>query len=362
MTNEQSLMQNCINLALRGAGYASPNPLVGCVIMKDGELIGKGYHEKYGGPHAEVNAVNDAKRNGHSLKGSVVYVNLEPCSHTGLTPPCAQLLIAEQVSEVVIGLKDPNPLVNGRGIKALMNSGIKVATGIHEEECRNLNRFFIKHVTTGYPFITLKIPQTLDGNIALNNYDSKWITNESSRRFVHYLRSYYDGVMIGKQTALKDNPELTVRLVEGRNPYRILFDRNLSLKENLKIFRGKEAGKTIIITGIEALNKNPDKYPAVKKIPIKVTGGMINMRTALKKLSAQGIASIIVEGGAKVFSQFIKADLFDDMYIFIAPKISGGGISPFRHFEINRMSRAKTLNLRSMFQSEDDIVLHYTKK
>jgi len=341
MGNKEYFINECIKLATKGAGNVSPNPLVGCVIVKNNKIIGKGWHKAFGGPHAEVNAVIDAKKKGHNLKNAELYVNLEPCSHQGKTPPCTDLIIKEKISKVFIGIKDSNKLVNGKGISKLKKAGIKVEYGIMKKECEELNKFFIKSTNSILPYVTLKIAQSIDGKIALDNNQSKYITGKESLKFVHTLRSEYDAVLIGKNTAKLDNPSLTVRLVKGRNPYRIVIDKNSKLPGNLKLFTDKNADKTIVINSTDG-----------KNIPIK---------NILKALNELGISSVLVEGGANVFSSFVKENLFDDIYLITAPKIIGSGISPFRDFKITSLSKAKTLFLNNIFWTGDDLVLHYNK-
>jgi diaminohydroxyphosphoribosylaminopyrimidine deaminase/5-amino-6-(5-phosphoribosylamino)uracil reductase len=250
MTNIELIMSECIALARKGNGFVSPNPLVGCIIIKDGNVIGKGYHKKFGEAHAEVNAVNDALKKGFDLKGSDVYVNLEPCSHLGKTLPCADLLVKEKPARVFVGMKDPYEKVNGKGIRKLRAAGIEIVTGILERECKELNKFFLKYVQQKLPYVSLKIAQSIDGKIALNNFKSQWITGDASRKYVHKLRSEYDVVLIGRNTARYDNPSLTVRDVRGRTPYRIVIDKNSSLPENLKLFTDTDKDKTYVLTGI----------------------------------------------------------------------------------------------------------------
>lgn len=337
MDNKICYMSECIKLAKNGFGQVSPNPLVGCIIVKKGKIIGKGFHKKFGGMHAEVNAIENAKKNGHDIKNSEMYINLEPCSHYGKTPPCTDLIIKEKISRVIIGMKDPNPEVNGKGISKLKKAGIKVECGVLEKECKELNRFFIKFVTKKIPYVTLKIAQSLDGKIALKNKESKYITGKESLKFVHGLRGKYDAVLIGKNTALLDNPSLTVRLVKGRNPYRIVIDKNSSLPENLKLFTDKDSDKTIILNST-----------GKKKIPLK---------NILKALYEMNISSVLIEGGANVFSQFLKENLFDDIYLFIAPKIIGEGLSAFGDYKITTLSKSKELFLYNSLLSGKDMVL-----
>ncbi|MBI5404557.1 MAG: bifunctional diaminohydroxyphosphoribosylaminopyrimidine deaminase/5-amino-6-(5-phosphoribosylamino)uracil reductase RibD [Ignavibacteriae bacterium] len=341
MENKEFFIGECIKLAAKGAGNVSPNPLVGCVIVKNNRIIGKGWHRKFGGPHAEVNAISDAKKKGHSLKNSELYVNLEPCPHHGKTPPCTDLIIHEKISKVFIGIKDPNKSVNGKGIAKLKRAGIKVEYGILANACRELNKFFIKSVTKRLPYVTLKIAQSIDGKIALDNNKSKYITGNESLEFVHTLRSEYDAVLIGKNTAKLDNPSLTVRLVKGRNPFRIVIDRNSKLPANLKLFTDNNADKTIVINSTD--------------------GKFIPYKNIIKALHELGINSILVEGGAGVFSGFIKENLFDDIYFISAPVIIGSGISPFRDFKITTLSEAKNIFLNNIFRTGNDLVLHYKK-
>lgn len=357
MTNDEQLMSECISLSLKGKGAVSPNPLVGCVIVKNGIIIGKGYHKKFGEAHAEVNAVNDAKRKGFDLKGADVYVNLEPCSHTGNTSPCADLLVNEKVRRVVIGIKDPYEKVNGRGIKKLKDAGIETLTGVLEKECRDLNKFFFKFVTKKLPYVSLKIAQSIDGKIALNDYKSKWITGEASRKYVHKLRSEYDVVLIGKNTAKYDNPSLSVRDVRGRTPYRIVIDSDSSLPENLKLFTDNDKDKTYVLTGIS--KKSITGIYSKNIIRVKEKDQKLVIKDMLKKLYHMNISSVLVEGGANLYSQFAKTGMFDDIFLFIAPKIIGRGISSFNDFEINKLSEAKNLKINFIKQFEKDLLINY---
>lgn len=359
MLNDEELMRMCIQLARKGSGFVSPNPLVGCVIVKNNEIIGKGYHKKYGLAHAEVNAILDAKRNNFSVEGSTVYVNLEPCSHLGKTASCADLLVTEKVGKVVIGMKDPYEKVNGKGIRKLRSAGIEVSIGILEEECRELNKFFVKFVKKKLPYVSLKIAQSIDGKIALNNYKSKWITGEESRKFVQQLRSEYDVVLIGKNTAKFDNPSLTVRDVRGRTPYRIVIDKNSTLPENLKLFTDVDKEKTFVISGIS--KKSVTKIYNENIIRVKEKDQKLVLKDILKKFYTMDISSVLVEGGANLYSQFAKSDMFDDIYLFIAPKIIGKGISSFNDFEISKLADAKTLELNYTKNFDKDLMLYFKR-
>jgi diaminohydroxyphosphoribosylaminopyrimidine deaminase / 5-amino-6-(5-phosphoribosylamino)uracil reductase len=330
MTTDERYMERCIELALKGIGKVSPNPLVGCVIVKNGKIIAEGWHKEYGGNHAERNAINSALRKGISLKGAELYVNLEPCSHYGLTPPCASLAAEHKFKRVIIGVKDPYYKVAGKGIKILQKAGIKVKVGVLEQECRDINKFFFKYVKTGLPYITIKTAQTLDGKIANDKFESKWISSLASRKLVHKMRAAYDAVLVGMNTVKYDNPELTVRLTKGRNPVRIVIDPFLQTDLKSSIYNTK-AADTIVITSHLASNTKKSKFEkhGVIVMPCKSKNGIVDIKEAVIKLGALGLTSIMVEGGAKTYYELIKQCLVDEFMIFIAPKIMGKGISAF---------------------------------
>ncbi len=330
MTIDEQYMQRCFELALKGAGNVSPNPLVGCVIVKNGKIFTESWHKKYGEYHAERNAINSAIKKGINLKGAELYVNLEPCAHFGKTPPCCDLIIEHRFSKVVIGVKDPYHAVSGKGIARMRKAGIKVITAVLEEEAKELNKFFFKYVTTGLPYITIKAAQTVDGKIADDKYRSKWISSTESRCTVHKLRSVYDAVLVGANTVKYDNPKLNVRDVKGRDPYRIIIDKDLALKLNYNVYKYSD-GKTIVLT---SLNADIRKIKLLQKkqvivLPCKIKKGKIDLVDAMKKLASHNIASIMIEGGAFVYNEFLKAGLVDELLIFIAPDVMGGGITAF---------------------------------
>ncbi len=360
---DESYIQLTIEIAKKGEGYVSPNPLVGCVIIKDNKIIGAGYHQKFGENHAEINAINSATE---SLEGSTLYINLEPCSHYGKTPPCVDRIIEEKIKRVVIGTLDVNPLVSGTGARKLKRAGIDVKVGVLEKECIELNKFFFKNVTKKIPYVTLKAAQTLDGFIADKNEFSKWISSEDSRNFVHYLRSKYDAVLIGSETAKIDDPNLTVRMVEGRNPYRIVLDSKLKLSPDLKLFKSNLDSKTIIATGIENQQKKK-KLEKFRDLGVEIiftkknNAGRLDLQNLLKKLSKKGIASVLVEGGSKVFSSFLRQDLFDDIYFFISPKILGEGIKTFSEVSFNKIDKSVKLKIEKSQLIGSDVLLRLTK-
>jgi len=358
MTGDEYMMLRCINLAKQAVGHVSPNPFVGCVIVKNGKIISEGYHKKFGSAHAEANALETAITKGIDLEGAWLYCNLEPCYHQGKTPPCVDKIIDHKFSKVIIGMKDPNPLVSGKSIRKLKKNGINVSVNVLEGECRKLNKFFIKHITTGLPYITIKAAQTMDGKIAHENYDSKWITSYESRMLVHKMRNKYDAVLVGRKTVLYDDPQLTVRHVRGRNPYRIIIDTRLSLKTTFKLFTDSKAEKTIILTGKIKNKKKAVELESrsVKIFECKTKRGIIDLKDALKKMGAIGIASIMVEGGSETYSHFFKQKLVDEVKIFLSPKVFGDGIRLFKNdFDFSA-------NMRSVQKIGSDVLFKFILK
>lgn len=362
MTDE-SYIQLAIEIAKKGYGNVSPNPLVGCIIIKDGKIIGAGYHEKYGKNHAEVNAIESSNE---VVEGSTIYVNLEPCSHFGQTPPCVDKIIEKKIKRVVIGTLDMNPLVSGRGIKKLKAAGVEVKVGVLEKECTELNKFFFKYITKKIPYVTLKAAQTIDGKIADTDGDSKWISSPSSRKIVHQMRSKYDAILVGSGTVEKDDPKLTVRLTEGRNPKRIVLDTHLKLKLNHKIFQNNADGNLIVITSINN-GKKQSKVDKLKALGVNILyakenkKGMIDLRSALIEIGKINISSILVEGGSILLSNFIKENLYDDISLFIAPKILGAGIDSFGNLGIKTIRQAYRLKIESVEKTGDDIMVQLSK-
>ncbi len=339
-------MQRALSLASHGLGYVSPNPMVGCVIVSsEGDIIGEGYHEKYGKAHAEVNAVQSVKVM-KTLEGATVYVTLEPCSHTGKTPPCADMLAKHPLARVVVAMADPFPEVNGRGIEKLRKAGIRVDVGILEQEAKQLNEKWLHALELKRPFVTLKIAQTADGYIAAPNGESKWISSNDSRELVHRWRSEYDGVMVGRTTALYDNPSLTVRLVDGRQPKRVVLDGPFELPRNLNIFTDQHEEKTIIITYNREKSES-EADPMLKMLQsnyfrgtillTEMNNGHVNLKQAMSQLYDNGVHSLLVEGGQQLSSALLREGLVDRLQLFIAPKLLGGGTRSILNLGINRM-------------------------
>ncbi len=357
---DELYMLECLSLAAQGAGYVSPNPLVGAVIVKGSKAIGRGYHRQFGGPHAEVHAIRSAKQ---SIKGATLYVNLEPCNHFGKTPPCTELIISSGIKRVVVGMKDPNPAVSGKGIACLRKAGIEVTAGVREEECRKLNEAFSKYISTGIPFVTLKIAQTLDGKIADASGNSKWITNERSRMLVHRLRSMYDAALVGAGTVVKDNPELTVRSVKGRNPIRVIIDGAFRLPLSSAIFSKPLKAKTILCVEQRFSRKQQKKTAALLQRGVEVIAlqgkknGLLSLKNVLRSLGSLGIASVMVEGGSEMYSQFIKERLANKLLLFVAPKIFGNGLDAVRLPSDRSVLNAVQAKKLSVIKLDDDILI-----
>lgn len=309
-------MRRAIELARNGLGFVSPNPLVGSVVVHGNRIVGEGWHQRYGGPHAEVNAVESVPDK-QILRGCTLYVSLEPCSHTGKTPPCADMLIRHGIPHVVIANQDPNPLVSGKGIAKLRNAGITVTTDILSDDAAKLNRRFFTYMRKGRPYIILKWAQTSDGFMARTNFDSKWISDAYSRQLVHKWRTEEDAVLVGSGTAMHDNPQLNVRHWTGRNPVRIVIDRNLRLDKSLNLFDGTQ--RTLCYNLIR--NETHDKVSFIKLDRNQFLHAM------MEHLFREKIQSVIVEGGSQLLKSFIEAGLWDEARIFISPATFREGIA-----------------------------------
>jgi len=350
-------MKMALTEALRGQGLVSPNPLVGAVIVKDNRVIGIGAHLRYGTHHAEVNALANCTE---SPAGSDMYVTLEPCDHYGKTPPCSLKIIEAGIKRVIIGTTDLNCLVNGKGIKRLKDAGIEVITGMLEAECREQNRAFFHYCQTGRPLITLKMATSLDGCLAAESGDSKWISSETSRLAVHQMRASMDAVMIGKTTALNDNPKLDARMVKARAPYRIILDSKLSLPESLQIFNDELTEKTIIFTAHDAQNSRTALLQSNKIHIIAVDkdqNGLLNIQEIVNKLGELHFNSILVEGGSQLASSLLKAKLADRLILFMAPVLLGSPEHGLQKLGIQTVSEGIRLKNRVVTQSENDIVI-----
>ncbi len=348
-------MRRALELAAQARGRTAPNPMVGAVLVRDGAVVGEGFHPRAGEPHAEVFALRDA---GERAVGSTLYVTLEPCSHFGRTPPCADAVIGAGVRRVVAAMGDPSPHVAGEGFERLRRSGVEVVCGLMEQEARELNRAFLKAVRTGRPWVTLKMAMTLDGKIATRTGDSRWITGESARRQVHRLRDEHDAVMVGIGTVRADDPQLTARLEGARNPRRVIVDARAELSPESFLARTAAEVPTLLLTGssdtcqLEGLG--------VEVAPLPLVDGRVDLTTALEALVAFGIHSVLCEGGSRLAGSLLDGGHVDEVWWFIAPKLVGGADAPgpIAGAGIERMADAHTLRNVTVEHYGDDLALH----
>ena len=353
-------MRMAIRLARKGIGKTNPNPMVGTIIVKDGKIIGRGYHKKCGDYHAEINAINNVKG---SIRGSTFYITLEPCSHYGRTPPCVDTLIKKGLKRVVVGTHDHNPEVNGKGIKILRSKGIKVDVGILDTECRQLNEHYFKFIKSGIPYVTAKYAQSLDGRIATKTGDSQWISSEASRKYVHFLRSTNDGIMVGAGTVIADNPQLTVRHVKGKNPLRIIVDSKLRIPIKSSVLTDDNPHQTIIAT---TSNIPARKITAIKKLGVEVLvvrkerNGKVSFSSLLKELGKKEIMSVLVEGGSGMITALLKVNLVDKMIIPISPRILGKGLEAIGDLNINKIKDAIKFSSFKTMKKGDDLIFEGT--
>lgn len=325
--NDRSYMQMALSLALRGRGHTSPNPMVGAVIVKEGQVIGRGYHARVGEAHAEVVALREAAE--HSA-GATMYVTLEPCNHHGRTPPCSLAVIEADISRVVVAMEDPNPLVKGKGIARLQEAGVKVEVGCLQAEARRLNEFFVVFHEMNRPFVTIKWAMSLCGRTAHDSGQSRWITNSESRQYVHRLRSQHDAIMVGIGTILADDPMLNVRLpgYDGPQPLKVIIDGDLSIPRRARLIRDRSGGKVVLFTTPLA---KPEMIQYFEKegcrvIVIPSKRRLINMKQVMEHLRELGVESILIEGGRQIHTTLLSLGLVDKVITFIAPKIVGGRV------------------------------------
>jgi diaminohydroxyphosphoribosylaminopyrimidine deaminase/5-amino-6-(5-phosphoribosylamino)uracil reductase len=335
---DERYMKRALQLARRGMGKVSPNPMVGAVIVRSDKIIAEGYHRRFGGDHAERDALKRALGN---VRGATIYVNLEPCCHWGKTPPCVDALIEQGIKRAVIATLDPHPLVDGKGAQILQDHGIEVEKGVLEDEARSLNEVYFHYTQSGRPFITVKYAQSLDGRIATFQGDSRWISSEASRRFAHRLRAQHDAVMVGIGTVLADDPLLTVRAVKGRNPLRIVLDSRLRTPRNAQVLQGE--AKTLIVTTethaekkVHTIQKGGKEVLAVQRD----TQGRVDIKTLLEVLAERGISSVLVEGGGAIITSLLQGGLVKRMVVITAPLIVGKGIEGIGDLRITELKQA----------------------
>jgi diaminohydroxyphosphoribosylaminopyrimidine deaminase/5-amino-6-(5-phosphoribosylamino)uracil reductase len=350
-------LSKAFKLAEKGKGFVSPNPLVGSILVKNGKIIGRGWHKKFGEAHAEVNAI---KNSTEDVTGSTLYCNLEPCCHTNKqTPPCVPLIIQKKIKQVVISNPDPNKDVNGKGVKQLRDAGIEVITGILEDEGKVLNKFYFKYTQEKLPFITLKIAQSIDGKISKSRNKQTWLTGKESIKYVHKLRSKYDAVLVGSGTIKTDNPLLNVREVKGRNPVRVIIDGKLSSPIKSKILNSIDPENTWLFISdsvdVKKVKRIADRGIKIIRIDSSKQK-LLDIGKILKVLAENKITSVLVEGGANIFSHFLKEELFDEVIILQTPKILGRGIG------FSNLIKMKNLQLLKIDKLGQDIKLIYGKK
>ncbi len=338
-------MAMALRLAMKGWGRTSPNPLVGAVVVRDDQVVGKGFHPKAGEPHAERIAL---ERAGSQARGGTLYVTLEPCNHYGRTPPCTEAVLASGVRRVVIGQTDPNPEVAGGGAQRLREAGIQVEIGVLEARCRRLNEAFNFFVTRKRPFIALKLAATLDGKTATKTGDSRWITNERSRNFVHRLRGGMDSIMVGMGTVRADDPQLTCRWKNGRDPLRVVVDGSLSLTPDRKIFNPDSEAGLLVFTGVAA---DPEKAAVLEAsgaevVRVEIENGFVDLKAVFSTLAERRILSVLIEGGGTLAASALRAGLVDRLYFFYAPKIIGGNGAPGMIGDLGIETMAECLRIK----------------
>ena len=357
-------MQMALELAEKGRGAVAPNPMVGAIIVKDGRIIGAGYHEKFGEGHAEVNAIRSATED---VAGATIYVTLEPCSHYGKTPPCSDKIIEKKIDRVVIAALDPNPLVSGRGVKNLQAAGIEVVTGILAEESSRLNEIFMKYIVAKEPFVVMKAAMSLDGKIATRTGESQWITGPAARERVHQLRSALSGIMVGVQTVITDDPQLTSRIPGGKNPLRIIVDSTLLIPLEAKVLQNQELAKTIIAT-TERADRNKAallEAAGIELLTVPAKDGRTDLKVLMRALGERGIDSILLEGGATLNFSALQANIVDKVQVYIAPKLIGGETAktPVGGEGIEKLSQAfGVLDLKASSVGEDILLEGYLAK
>lgn len=367
MQEKEEYMRRALELARKGEGHTSPNPMVGCVVVKDGRIISEGYHEKYGEFHAERNALT---RCTEDTTGADLYVTLEPCCHQGKTPPCTDIIIEKKIARVFVGSMDSNPLVAGKGVQILRDHGIYVETGILEEECLKLNEVFYHYITAKTPFVVMKYAMTLDGKIACATGDSKWVTGEIARAQVHRMRGRYRGIMVGIGTVLADDPMLNCRVKGGVDPVRIICDSNLHIPLESQIVKTASEIETIVACSQESLEaeRKQEKIRKLKEAGIQLIGTEgahgVNLVELMKKLGEQNIDSILLEGGGTLNASALEDGIVNKVYAYIAGKLIGGmdARSPVEGMGIDRMADAIILKDMEIERLGDDFcIVGYVK-
>jgi diaminohydroxyphosphoribosylaminopyrimidine deaminase/5-amino-6-(5-phosphoribosylamino)uracil reductase len=361
---DEVFMQRALDLAAKALGRTSPNPAVGAVIVRQGRVIGEGFHHRAGLPHAEIEAL---RRVNGSTRGATLYVNLEPCSHYGRTPPCAEAVIAAGLKRVVIGMSDPNPLVRGRGLRRLRRAGIEIKTGVLKAKCERLNEDFAVFIRTGLPLVTLKLAASLDGRIATASGDSQWISGELSRRLVHELRNRADAVLVGAETVRADDPQLTCRVRGGRDPLRVILDGRLTISPTARVCTQHSTARTLVVTAQE--NRDSEKRAVLERQGVEVLclpaeQQRIRLRPLLAELGKRGLKHVLIEGGGQVAAGAFSEGVVDKVLFFYGPKLLGSeGRAMIGSLGVDRVAAGFTLyDIESYRLGDDVLVSAYVKK
>ena len=355
---DERFMRRTLELAAKALGRTSPNPVVGAVIVRNGRIIGEGFHRRAGLPHAEREAL---RRITETARGATIYVNLEPCSHYGRTPPCADALIEAGIKRVVVGMVDPNPMVQGRGLRRLRRAGIAVATGVLREECERLNEDFACFIRTGRPFVTLKLAASLDGRIAAASGDSQWISGEQSRRVVHELRNRVDAILVGAETVRNDDPRLTCRMRGGRDPLRVVLDGRLSIMPSARVCTQPSTAPTLIATSED--HGRGEKQAQLEAQGVQVVclpgkNGQVPLRPLLVELGRRGHKSVLIEGGGRIAAAALREGVVDKVLFFYAPLLLGGeGRAMIGPLGIDRVAAGQKLHTITVERIGKDILV-----
>ena len=359
--DDRDFMRRALELAALGRGFVSPNPMVGAVVVKDGRIVGEGWHRAVGRAHAEVNAIEAA---GGQSRGADLYVTLEPCNHTGRTPPCTRRILAAGIRRVVVAMEDPNPSVAGGGNAFLRAHGVEVRCGLCADEARRLNEAFIKHVTTRRPFVILKCAATLDGQIATRSGDARWISGPASRRMVHELRHAVDAILVGVNTVRTDNPRLTTRLEDGRparDPLRVILDTHLSMDDKAAVLQVDSDSGTLIFCGPQAPEDRRRRLEAAGAAvqAVAARDGRVDIDAVMAALGRRDVASCLIEGGSRVSAAALAAGVIDKLMLFLAPKLLGGsdGVPLFRGPGAGRMADARVLHRMRVRRVAEDVLI-----
>lgn len=357
-SKDEAFMRRCLELAVLGSGAVSPNPMVGSVVVHDGRIVGEGWHERFGGPHAEVNAISSVP-DPELLRKSTLYVNLEPCSHFGKTPPCSDLIISRKIPRVVVGCLDPHDKVSGRGVSRLQEAGVDVTVGVLGEESERLNEGFMTSHRKGRPFVTIKVAQTLDGRIATSLGASKWITGDESRIEVHRMRSRYDAVLTSSSTALADDAELTVRHCEGRQPLRVVLDRQLRMPVESKVF--SPGARTLVFASMDRAEPGRIDQLTSRGVEVEMVdeaAGGLDLDQVMAGLHRRQVLSVMVEAGSHLAAAFVRSRLADKLQVFIAPRLFGGdGLPSFGTLDVLLPGQSVNLRFAGLSMAGSDLVV-----